>query len=346
MTAYTSDAGFSGSKFSENEFGHIYSPIEGTIFAEELYFDIGVPILFVKFDFDTYAVDKNIVVRRISDKSHLARFKIKSTSRPIPDPIISAATHEVVFSGHFRGKKGKWYQNSFDNEDLFPIQSFDNFLNAIKIAANINTGYEQILVYPSNWVNHFEYDLPDVAGVSIKKYPSTFDNFHWNIKELPTIGSEKIEEIGDIFRKLQNNREKKIAISCRRLRISCLRDNEEDSILDIIIALELLLSDNEKGELTHKLALRVAKLFSLYLPEENPLEVFGMVKKIYDYRSAIVHGSDKASQKREIVLKHQNITIEAVALANNYLREILKILLNNAKYLNPNEIDKAMISGS
>jgi hypothetical protein len=68
-----------------------------------------------------------------------------------------------------------------------------------------------------------------------------------------------------------------------------------------------------------------------------------MVKKIYDYRSAIIHGSTKVSKKREIELEHQSGKIETVELANNYLREILNILLNNPRFLDPSVIDREMI---
>ena len=72
-----------------------------------------------------------------------------------------------------------------------------------------------------------------------------------------------------------------IAIS--RLRSSYLKTSEEDSFLDLVIGIETLLSDDDKGELTYKLSARVAVLlnkFADYKPL-NPYEIYTAMKKIY-----------------------------------------------------------------
>jgi hypothetical protein len=125
-----------------------------------------------------------------------------------------------------------------------------------------------------------------------------------------------------------------------------LRAEEEDIIVDLIIALEMLLSDNEKREITHKLALRISSLLSHYQPDKyDAFTVFSNVKKIYSYRSSIVHGSHKTKQKKEIQIA-DNTTVPIVNLANDYLRSILSILILEPKYLEPIMIDKLLLTGS
>jgi Apea-like HEPN len=186
-------------------------------------------------------------------------------------------------------------------------------------------------------------DLPKLKGTSVRKYPNYFDNFHWTNDSFPTISNNELKQIGIVYTNLLTNENNKIQIANRRLRYSYLRDSEEDSILDIIIGLETLLSDNEKTEITHKLALRTAKLISIFKKDSNALEIFELVKKVYEFRSAVVHGSSKIESKREIKIKSEAKPIKTIAIANDYLREVIGILIEHPQYLEPKEIDKLLL---
>lgn len=332
-----------GSDFDELNFRRVYDPVENYLFTEQLDVDISLPILFVKFDFDEFWLNNSICIRRISDNYHLSRLKIKAYSPAITDALISSATHEVIFKNYHTSKGKKWYMSGFSDEDSFPMDLFNNFFNSIKLVTNINTGFAQILVYPQGWSSYTYADLPELHGTSVKRYPSYFDNFYWNNDNFPRVDIDEIKNVGVIFNQLIKNENNKLIIASRRLMNSYLRDNEEDSIIDIIIALELLLCDNEKSEITHRLSLRLAKLFSMFIENVDPIFVFENVKKIYDYRSAIVHGNTKINTKREIKLHTENKPIKTVTLANDYLREIILILLKHPEYIDPKNIDKKMI---
>jgi hypothetical protein len=82
-----------------------------------------------------------------------------------------------------------------------------------------------------------------------------------------------------------------------------MRDEQEDPILDATIGLEVLLSDGNTQEVTHKLALRLAALSTL-VPgcKHQAAAIFRNVKKtIYPFRSAAVHGNEeKARKTREV----------------------------------------------
>lgn len=328
---------------SEKLLSNIYTEFENYIYSKNLHFDIGIPILFLKCSEDYFEITENIVVRKISEENHKARFKVKSYSPAILDPIISSATHELVFRNYFIKKQPSFGYTNLDYESAYPIDKFEKFFNAIKLVTNENSGFAQVLVYPLKWVDRFNMDLPRIKGISLKKYPNYFDNFYWNTKDLPEISKSDLENTSEIYLNLLANENNKIKISDKRLRYSYLRDNEEDSILDIIIALETLLSDNNKGELTYKLSMRIAKLLNFHNEKYDSIETFGIMKKIYDYRSAVVHGSSKVNSKKEIKIEKDKRSIKTISIANDYLREVLKILILNPKYLDPKEIDKLIL---
>jgi len=84
---------------TENEIllTEIYTPFENYIYAENLHFDIAIPILFIQFDQGEFHVNEDIIVRKIKDEHQIARYDIKSCTLAITDAIISTATHEVFF---------------------------------------------------------------------------------------------------------------------------------------------------------------------------------------------------------------------------------------------------------
>lgn len=324
----------------------IYVPLENYIYANKLEFDIAAPILFTKFDFEEYSINENMTIRKISEEYNKARISIRSYSPPVTTSLISSASHELVLRNYNSKKPRKFVENLFSEETIYPHEKLEAFFNAIKICSNINTGYAQVIIYPHNWVESYHMDLPYITGTSVKRYPNWFDNFYWNTNELPSINNKQIEGVKEVFLNLLNNQNNKINIASKRLRYSYLRDNEEDSILDILIALETLLSDGEKGEITHKLSLRIAKLFGLFAEEYDPIVVFDSMKKIYAFRSAIVHGSRTIESKREIKIPSISKPISTISLANDYLRSTLKILLKYTLYLDPKEIDNLLIKNT
>jgi hypothetical protein len=78
--------------------------------------------------------------------------------------------------------------------------------------------------------------------------------------------------------------------------------------------------------------------------ESSPKEVYGAVRKIYDYRSRPIHGDKKTAERREIALPG-NRRERTVNLAVQYLRRALHILLDHPEYLVPRKIDEDLLIG-
>jgi len=95
------------SNFDSTKVEKLYLPIENFLHAEKIYFDISIPILFIHFDIDYYELSPNIVIRKISDEAHLARYRIKSYSPAVVPSVYMSATHELVLKDYSYEKPGE-----------------------------------------------------------------------------------------------------------------------------------------------------------------------------------------------------------------------------------------------
>jgi Apea-like HEPN len=116
-----------------------------------------------------------------------------------------------------------------------------------------------------------------------------------------------------------------------------------DAILDGTIGLELLLGDDQNQSLAYKLRLRAAALTLLQTNPTYPTaEVASKVKRLYDARSAIVHGRrKKRSKKASEPMDTSNV--EERQVASDLLRFVLNVLLTNPEYQDPVKIDEALL---
>lgn len=332
--------------FSVERFAPIYLPLESGIFKESLPIDIVVPILFLKFDFDRVQLRDDLSIERIDEGLQLARFLKGSNSSEVKDTVMGAATHALVMHG-WELRNRRYYEafNAYYVYSSYPIERIESFFTALRIAAGAATGYAQLLICPLDWTHHYVADLPPVEGISTRSYPVWFENHYWR-KPVATLAESDALEIGTVFNKFTAIEDKRLALAARRLNLCLMRETEEDSILDATIAMEALLSDDERQEMTHKLALRMAALSSLSgSTGKTPVEVYRSIKHIYSFRSAVVHGSTKASAKREIAISEKE-KIPTVTAAINYLRMSIKVLINNPEYFKVSKIDEDLLLGN
>ncbi len=335
-----------GVDFSVEKLLTIFKPLDTYFNSERIHFDISIPILFVKFELDYFEITPNLIVRKISDEANRARYSITSYSPAIVDSVFMSATHELVLKDYSYDRPHNWNYSPFSHANIYPHDIFQKYISILHLVTNYNIGYSQLLIYPNNWRSSYHMDLMELQGTTVRAYPSIFDNFYWNTLEFPIITSEQLTIVKELYNKASSYNGNKLELALKRFYKSMMREEEDDIIIDLIIALEMLLSDNEKGEITHKLALRISALLGKFSSNNyNSLTVFANVKKIYAYRSSIVHGSHKLDSKREIKLE-ENKNVAAVDLAKKYLSEILTILIKNPIYFKPNVIDELLLSKS
>ncbi len=320
------------------------TPTLAYIFSKSLDIDICVPILFLNFPFDEYRISDGIYVERISDKQHQARYGVRSYNTSAHELVVASATHALVLKGwHVPNSERMWYFDVLSKPQAYPLQAIDNFFAALRIATTVSTGYAQIYAVARGWAAHTKADLSNIQGATIRSYPRWFENYYWNTDVVPSVSKEEMDKIADLFNSIGSAKENSIHLSINRLNRCLVRDDDEDSVLDATIALEALLSDDGNQEMTHKLAMRIGALsrFDESL-EKTPYQSFGDVKKIYSYRSAIVHGSKDLDKKKVIKIDEKN-EVKAHTLAVVYLRMILRVILENPEYRDPKMIDEKLL---
>ncbi len=332
--------------FDMTAFEVVYEPYARYLFEEQLLADIYVPILFLKFADDTITIDENTAIERMSDAFQLARAPLKAYGPGVHEAVMGAATHALVLRNWPVRNGNTWeFLQRLTEVSVYPLDDIDNFFAAVRIVTGFETGYAQLLVNPKGWAAHYKADLPPIEGTSRRAYPNRFENFYWLRKEVPEINKAGAQEIGRVFLKLLQIKGNSVQIAARRLNLCYLREHEEDYILDATIALEALFSDDERTEMTHKLALRVAALATISdVFRRPPKQVFREVKQIYGYRSAVVHGSKKTDRARDITVHHTQ-RVPAGTLAVEYLRHALLILIDHPQYREPSRIDEDLLLG-
>jgi Apea-like HEPN len=320
------------------------TPTIAYIFSKNLDIEICVPILFLQFPFDEYKISDSVYISRITDKQHQARYGVESYNTSAHKSVKSSATHAFMLKGwHVPNADRMWYFDVLSKPRAYPLQIINNFFGALRIAITANTGYAQIYSIANGWAVHNKSDLPYAQGATVRSYPGWFEDYYWNIETVPSVSNEEMEQISMLYNNIASATENSIHLSVKRLNQCLVRDNEEDSVLDATIALEALLSDDGNQEMTHKLAMRIGALSRLDKSfNRTPFESFGDVKKIYAYRSAIVHGSKGLDKKKAIKIDEEN-EVNAHVLAVEYLRMILRVVLSHPDYRAPRNIDEKLL---
>lgn len=103
------------------------------------------------------------------------------------------------------------------------------------------------------------------------------------------LSDEDVEKALQLYKFLKNNSDKRLKVAIDRLCTGMERITKEDKVLDLMIGMEALYLPDDYQELTHKLSSRVALLLKTTSDERKTL--FGFIKKMYNHRSKIVHGS-------------------------------------------------------
>jgi len=99
------------------------------------------------------------------------------------------------------------------------------------------------------------------------------------------------------------------------------------------------LSDKSKQDITYKLSLRVAAMMAASGAPETPQDLFRLTRKVYDYRSAVVHGDD--ADGRRMIRDGRGNEAAAIEVAERLLRSCLSKLLNRPR--TPREIDEEFV---
>lgn len=334
--------------FSASQFLPIYLPFEARLFFDKLPVNVWVPILFVGFDVPEIELREGIYIRRIPDGLQLSRADEKTYSPATHEVVRGAATHAFVLTG-YEIANTEWaeWAHIASTADAYPTDKVDLLFAMLRLATGVDTGYAQLLLEPVGWASSYKAHLPPLEGTAVRKYPAIFEAFYWNEARVPRVDLPALLGVKDLYRRFvavaEDKVKSRIMLAFRRLNDCLLRENEEDAILDVTGAMEVLLTPGDNAEITHKLATRLAALARLAASNHPPTTVFRNIKQIYRHRSNVVHGNvTKLGKSKEIRITDARI-IPTVKLATDYLRLALQVLIEHPEYLDPSRIDEELL---
>lgn len=250
--------------------------------------------------------------------------------------VVAAATHAIVLCGVI-----------FPNDDrtlrIFrhvtpDLTKVDRVIECLHIASGRDTGYAQVIVRPDGWADGWIHDLPPIWKVGkLHGYPDEFDESGWNAPQV-IVPREALQLLPKIYAAL-TDAPANVQLAARRAMRAVLRADDEDETIDATIGIEaLLLANNDRDELTHRMAQRAA---AALVGEYEPEAIYRLLKKVYEHRSKIVHG--RTRRQRTINMGDQQYP--AQQLSTLLLRILLLNLLAADEPWTPETLDARLLAG-
>lgn len=330
--------------WDEQVFTEAYQAIERWLLGEDLSVTVGVPVALTRFDFDTAQLVPGVTLERLDDSVTAARLRSRMDMiSPVPRPVLESASHALLISGV------PWDRPSMrlfvgQPETAYPTDLIDVFFQALRVATGVDTGYAQLFAIPEGWANTYILDLPPLElGPVVRRYPRHFDDYGWNVEGRKAVSGEEIAETGTIMSQLLSA-PRQLRLAAARISSAMLEPHVEDAVVDSCIALEAMLGDGDRGETTHKIALRGAAVSALAEDPFRPELVFDLIKQAYGFRSHIVHGRDPATSKKRTWSDGEH-TIGTADVAVILCRDILRVLLARPDKAKPRDIDRSLLAG-
>lgn len=327
-------------------FNKVYREWETAALSRNLNFSVIIPILMVTFEEDAQPLNEDITIAKIPDKFFLAMNLHNNQESSSFKSIKNKCTHAIVWKDlSFPDLPLHQTRSAMYNRSSFIslLKSIDLFFAALRSLFDIETGYCELLCKADGWGDRWVADLPDTNAIAIRSYPSILEGYQIKERSL-SLSRKDVDAIAEIWKSLESSTHNSLAVATKRLNLAYLRNTEEDSIIDIVIGLEtLLVQDSGQGEISHKLASRMAILVKLF-PFElySPRKVFSICKKLYAYRSKVAHGDSKAEKHSRFLLTPQTEPIPMIKIGLTFLRYSIRIIALNPKYLTCTEIDFAL----
>lgn len=212
--------------FDIESYRRIAKPHLNGVFDERLYIDICVPILFLKFDFESLEIDSNNTIEKMDEPFQLARASKSDYGAGVHKSVLPAATHMLVMKGWYIQNNNQWdLSNLVTESSVYPTDVINKYFASLRIITGHATGYAQVIMRPVEWSKTFIADLPSIEGTSVKSYPPKFEHYYWNVKEVPIIShGEAVNSINQ-FNLINTITENSIHVAIRRLNLCFLREN-------------------------------------------------------------------------------------------------------------------------
>jgi Apea-like HEPN len=336
-----------GDDFDNVEVRAAWLPVEAGLLAEQLPVEVHVPIVLSHFETrESVELQPDIRIEPIPLELQLARVPDVSWGSAVHSTVLAAATHSFVFPGYSLPEDDP-RGNLADRPGFYPLDRIDKAFSALRLVAGIHCGYAHIFLRPVGWTRGYFGPISKVIeGPVIRRYPAHFDNWGW-LAPRRTVTDAQLAEVGDVLSQL-HGAPPHLQLAARRLSAAMLREEEDDAIVDTCIGLEAALGDETPTEMTHKLALRTAAVIATtdkVSVQRDPLVTFRITKRLYAWRSKLVHGGG-GSEKARRRFEQLGGGPPAVMLAVNLLRDGLRAVLARSDLQTSSAIDEGLILGA
>lgn len=310
----------------------------------QLNIDIYIPVCLATFEDDNIKLSERVEITRIPDDIQKSRQQACSYETNNEDWLAACATHMIVLHDyHFENNKYISINTATRNYNAYPLHVIDEIMAIIRAVTGYTIGYEQILSRPLNWIDGFCADLTPLYGAKSHFVNAKEIEKMWMQLSVNKISSEQALEIQKLYAIVISSEGDKskgnLTFALKRLNRCMLRDENDDMAIDATIGLESLLSGGSKTEITYTISNRMPIVFA---HEHNdfytPKTCRAIMKKIYNYRSKIVHGDTIKEKDKYHEINDTKIAIEKIAV--DFLRYTLLFVLHNPKYLDAKRFDE------
>lgn len=254
--------------------------------------------------------------------------------------VLSAATHAFVWTGH-QVSGDEWARRHSNAIEGLPWHEIDLAFDALRVVTGFRTGYARVLLDPKGWTeDNVAYQPPLIRGPQVRRYPDALEKWGW-IKQAPSVDFAKLREVGETLRVLSDDPH--LQMAARRFSASLLGSDEEDAVVDLCTCLEIVLTDDTKTEILHKLRLRAAALVAQFWPGVNARVVFDAVAVVYGLRSFLLHGSKSKKPKDLHTMKWGSGEQRTVDIARWIAQTVLLWTIRRGPLVSAAEIDRELI---
>ncbi len=327
-------------KFNDEIFLEVFNQYLRS-FEKTVQIDIYIPLILASFESDVIPLTNNITIEKINLDVQLSRNERTSFTNSTHKLVIGAATHAIIFKN--------WTITNATEEGrdsaLTEVESYreallltEQILAAVRLVnPELHTGFAQIIAVPVGWQSSFKAGIRQTFVVSEKNYPLYFENYGWLNSPMKIVAA-KDKLIIECYNRLSKT--PYLDLACKKLNKACLNSRDDDSIIDIAIALESILTSDSRAEISYRLAVRATLLTKKHLYRNFvPKEIFELCKKIYDFRSSVVHGDKKKQTNKRTIQISQGEVIEINEIAIEFLKHIIRTLVLNYNVKEPKDID-------
>lgn len=333
-----------GGHFDGAAFDGAWTPLRNGLLWDWLPVDVIVPIALAHAHCpERRELAPGVSLEPIPEGEQLARASDRLYFGVTNDLIVGAATHAFAFHGYKLPGPGQMLLET-NRPSFYPRQQIELAFQALRLTTDDPVGYAQMYIRPNGWASEYKANLPPVIrGAYVRRYPSAFDDYGW-LRAPHKIDRADIDELSSILQEL-HAAQRSLKLAARRFSGAALREEVEDAILDLCIALEAGLGDGQRTEMTYKLGMRASAVMASTRAIDEPGAVLRQVKRLYDWRSALAHGGDEQKARKRFN-DAMGVGGEGVEAATGLVRTVLRQLVEAPELRDPLAIDAKLVAAT